>query len=113
MALLNERKELVQPMEWSGRTNDMKPEKLAGLEDVYTGGRQEKPMDARVEAALTRRDEYGRVMTPKEAFRQLCYKYAIVDPGPPGYSQQNCSMSWRLHDVGDPPDQAWDKVGKV
>lgn len=61
-------------MQWAGRTNDMRPEKLMGLEDVYTGGRQQRDIDARVEAALTRRDEFGRVLTPKESFRQLCYK---------------------------------------
>lgn len=77
LALLNDRKELAQPVQWAGRTNDMRPEKLMGLEDVYTGGRQERPLDARVEAALTRRDEFGRVLTPKESFRQLCYKYVL------------------------------------
>jgi hypothetical protein len=29
---------------------------------------------ANVEVALTRKDEFGRIMTPKEAFRQLCYR---------------------------------------
>eukprot|EP00884_Botryococcus_braunii_P021222 jgi/Botrbrau1/7784/Bobra.0159s0212.1 len=58
----------------------MRPEKLMGLADVYTGGRQERPMDARVEAALTRRDEFGRVLTPKESFRQLCYKFHGKEP---------------------------------
>lgn len=45
-----------------------------GLEDVYTGGRQEDRLALDVEVALTRKDEYGRVLTPKEAFRQLCYR---------------------------------------
>jgi U4/U6.U5 tri-snRNP-associated protein 1 len=27
-----------------------------------------------VEAALTAKDEFGRVMTPKERFRNLCYE---------------------------------------
>lgn len=26
------------------------------------------------QVALTRKDEYGRILTPKEAFRQLCYR---------------------------------------
>ena len=45
-----------------------------GLEDVYTGGRQEDRLALDVEVALTRKDEYGRILTPKEAFRQLCYR---------------------------------------
>lgn len=45
-----------------------------GLEEVYTGGRQEDKLALDVEVALTRKDEYGRILTPKEAFRQLCYR---------------------------------------
>jgi U4/U6.U5 tri-snRNP-associated protein 1 len=45
-----------------------------GLDEVYTGGRQEDQVALDVEVALTRKDEYGRVLTPKEAFRQLCYR---------------------------------------
>lgn len=32
----------------------------------------------RVEDALTRRDEFGRVMTPKQAFREVCYRQETV-----------------------------------
>ena len=42
---------------------------------VYTGGKHTDRIAADIETALTRRDEFGRVMTPKEAFRALCYKY--------------------------------------
>ena len=52
----------------------MRSDKIALLSDVYKGGRHDSTMDAHIEAALTRRDEFGRVMTPKEAFRALCYK---------------------------------------
>ena len=75
LALLKERGELNAPIEWAGRTNDMRSDKLAQLADVYTGGRHDEQMHANIEAALTRRDEFGRDMTPKEAFRELCYKY--------------------------------------
>lgn len=74
LSLLKERGELSAPVEWAGRTNDMRSDKIAQLADVYTGGRHSTEMDAHIEAALTRRDEFGRVMTPKEAFRALCYK---------------------------------------
>ena len=50
---------------------------IQGLEDVYTGGRQQDRLALGVEVALTRKDEYGRILTPKEAFRQLCYKCVV------------------------------------
>ena len=52
----------------------MKPVKLVGLEDVYTGGRHTEQMAADIEVALARRDQWGRIMTPKEAFRSLSYR---------------------------------------
>lgn len=74
LALLKERGELQEKVVWGGRTNDMKKSKLVGLEDVYTGGAQEDEMARRIEIALTRTDEFGRVMTVKEAFRDQCHK---------------------------------------
>jgi U4/U6.U5 tri-snRNP-associated protein 1 len=59
---------------WGGRTNDKKPVALIGLQDVYTGGAHEEATAQRIEVALTQRDEFGRIMTPKERFRQLCYE---------------------------------------
>lgn len=74
MGLLRERGELQQGPEWAGRTNDMKGNKLQGLEDVYKGGNHEDRISAHIEQALTQRDEFGRIMTPKERFRDLCHK---------------------------------------
>ena len=48
------------------------------LRDVYTGGRQESAVAANIERALTQRDEFGRIMTPKERFRVLNYGCAPV-----------------------------------
>jgi hypothetical protein len=31
-------------------------------------------MAQRIETALTQRDEFGRVMTPKERFRVMCHQ---------------------------------------
>jgi hypothetical protein len=31
-------------------------------------------MQQRIETALTQRDEFGRVMTPKERFRVMCHQ---------------------------------------
>lgn len=53
---------------------------LIGLEDVYTGGSQEDRLARSIEAALTQRDEFGRVMTPKERFRTLCHQFHGIAP---------------------------------
>lgn len=50
-------------------------QRLQGLQDVYTGGRSANDLENSVERALTRRDVHGRVLTPKQAFRDLCHKY--------------------------------------
>lgn len=74
LGLLKERGELNQRMQWAGRTNDMKPVMLQGLEEVYQSGGHADQIANRVEMALTRRDEYGRVLTPKQAFREVSYR---------------------------------------
>ena len=74
MALLKETGALKAKVSWGGRTNDRKPVALIGLEDVYTGGSAEDSQAQRIEAALTQRDEFGRIMTPKDRFRHLCYE---------------------------------------
>ena len=76
--LLKDRGELTQRMQWAGRTNDMKPVMLQGLEDVYQSGAHSDEIANRVELALTRRDEYGRVLTPKQAFREVSYRCVCV-----------------------------------
>ena len=43
---------------------------------LLAGGRQDNHHAAAIERALTQRDEFGNIMTPKERFRNLCYKYA-------------------------------------
>ena len=45
------------------------------VEDVFTGGRAEDRIANSIENALRRTDEFGRQMTPKEAYRELNYKY--------------------------------------
>ena len=65
-------------MQWAGRTNDInEAQRLRNegqLTDVYTGGRQDNFHAAAIERALTQRDEFGNIMTPKERFRNLCYR---------------------------------------
>eukprot|EP00983_Pelagomonas_calceolata_P118215 1160484-Pelagomonas_calceolata.AAC.3 len=65
---------------WKLRTHLMKPGLEAahspgeGLGDVYRGGAHEDRLARSIEMALTTKDEFGQVMTPKERFRQLCYE---------------------------------------
>jgi U4/U6.U5 tri-snRNP-associated protein 1 len=84
LAFLKDRGELGRPVEWAGRTNDSRDAyftaAMGGYKDVYTGGRTEDQVALGVEVALTRRDEYGRVLTPKEAFRQLCHRFHGIAP---------------------------------
>jgi len=72
--LIKEKGILKDKVQWAGRTNDKKPVALIGLGDVYTGGSHEDAMQQRIETALTQRDEFGRVMTPKERFRVMCHQ---------------------------------------
>ena len=41
---------------------------------MYTGGMNESRVAKSVEAALTVRDKYGRVLTPKQRFREMCHQ---------------------------------------
>lgn len=76
LQLLKQRGELNQnqAVVWSGRNNDMKASSLKVVEDVFTGGRAEDRIANSIENALRRTDEFGRQMTPKEAYRELNYK---------------------------------------
>ncbi|KAF0934640.1 hypothetical protein E2562_026133 [Oryza meyeriana var. granulata] len=69
LKFLKERGTLNEGTDWGGRTTDKKKSKLAGIEDG--------PKDIRIE----RIDEFGRVMTPKEAFRDLSHKFHGKAPG--------------------------------
>ncbi|TVU14820.1 hypothetical protein EJB05_38313 [Eragrostis curvula] len=69
LKILKERGSLNEGTNWGGRTTDKKKSKLVGIEDG--------PKDIRIE----RLDEFGRVMTPKEAFRDLSHKFHGKGPG--------------------------------
>ncbi|KQK02064.1 SART-1 family protein DOT2 [Brachypodium distachyon] len=69
LKFLQERGTLNEGTNWGGRTTDKKKSKLIGIEDG--------PKEIRIE----RMDEFGRVMTPKEAFRDLSHKFHGKGPG--------------------------------
>ncbi|GFY80530.1 SART-1 family [Actinidia rufa] len=69
--LLKERGTLKETVEWGGRNMDKKKSKLVG---IYEN-------DAQKEIRIERTDEYGRILTPKEAFRLLSHKFHGKGPG--------------------------------
>eukprot|EP00252_Welwitschia_mirabilis_P011776 TRINITY_DN261_c0_g1_i1.p1 TRINITY_DN261_c0_g1~~TRINITY_DN261_c0_g1_i1.p1 ORF type:complete len:1135 (+),score=425.73 TRINITY_DN261_c0_g1_i1:3053-6457(+) len=71
LQLLKERGSLNETVEWGGRNMDKKKSKLAGIRD------NEGPK----EIHLDRLDEFGRIMTPKEAFRKLSHIFHGKGPG--------------------------------
>lgn len=74
LSLLKERGVLKETVDWGGRNMDKKKSKLVGIVN-----QQEKFRDR--EIILDRLDEFGRTMTPKEAFRKLSHKFHGKGPG--------------------------------
>ncbi|KAL8492745.1 hypothetical protein ACS0TY_024082 [Phlomoides rotata] len=71
LKLLKDRGTLKETIEWGGRNMDKKKSKLVGI----VGGDEAK------EIRIERTDEYGRILTPKEAFRLLSHKFHGKGPG--------------------------------
>ncbi|KAL1213043.1 SART-1 family protein DOT2 [Cardamine amara subsp. amara] len=78
LKLLKDRGTLKEKVEWGGRNMDKKKSKLVGIVDD-DGGKESKERfkDIRIE----RTDEFGRTLTPKEAFRLLSHKFHGKGPG--------------------------------
>ncbi|ESQ41673.1 hypothetical protein EUTSA_v10012684mg [Eutrema salsugineum] len=75
LKLLKDRGTLKEQVEWGGRNMDKKKSKLVGIVDDEGG--KERFKDIRIE----RTDEFGRTLTPKEAFRLLSHKFHGKGPG--------------------------------
>lgn len=71
LKLLKERGSLKESIEWGGRNMDKKKSKLVGIVDD----------DGQKEIRIERTDEYGRILTPKEAFRLISHKFHGKGPG--------------------------------
>ncbi|KAF9625788.1 hypothetical protein IFM89_027120 [Coptis chinensis] len=71
LKLLQERGTLKETVEWGGRNMDKKKSKLVGIHES----------DGPKEINIERLDEFGRVMTPKEAFRLISHKFHGKGPG--------------------------------
>ncbi|XWS10826.1 hypothetical protein CRYUN_Cryun38cG0031400 [Craigia yunnanensis] len=75
LKLLKDRGTLKESIEWGGRNMDKKKSKLVGI--VNDNRQNDRFKDIRIE----RTDEFGRIMTPKEAFRTLSHKFHGKGPG--------------------------------
>ncbi|KAK3004743.1 hypothetical protein RJ639_019017 [Escallonia herrerae] len=71
LKLLKDRGTFKETVEWGGRNMDKKKSKLVGIYES----------DGKKEIHIERTDEYGRILTPKEAFRQLSHKFHGKGPG--------------------------------
>ncbi|KAG8376347.1 hypothetical protein BUALT_Bualt09G0053700 [Buddleja alternifolia] len=71
LRLLKDRGTLKETVEWGGRNMDKKKSKLVG---IYEN-------DGKKEIRIERTDEFGRILTPKEAFRQISHKFHGKAPG--------------------------------
>ena len=81
LALLKDTGKLNELEMWDGRTNDKKPLALhararGGGDSLGRAGEGQK-----FDFNLDKFDEFGRKMTPKEAFRDLCHKFHGIEPG--------------------------------
>ncbi|KAG5001008.1 hypothetical protein JHK87_022080 [Glycine soja] len=76
LKLLKERGTLKESIEWGGRNMDKKKSKLVGIVDD-----EEKEAQKTREIRIERTDEFGRILTPKEAFRMISHKFHGKGPG--------------------------------
>ncbi|XP_021771028.1 SART-1 family protein DOT2-like [Chenopodium quinoa] len=88
LKMLKERGTLKETIEWGGRNMDKKKSKLVGIHEEE--GPKQIRMDKKKgklvdevpkEINLERLDEFGRVLTPKQAFRLLSHKFHGKGPG--------------------------------
>ncbi|KAM4077765.1 hypothetical protein ACJW30_12G165000 [Castanea mollissima] len=83
LKLLKERGSLKESIEWGGRNMDKKKSKLVGIvgDDESKEPRSSSLIDYRKEIRIERTDEFGRIMTLKEAFRLISHKFHGNGPG--------------------------------
>lgn len=83
LALLKEKAQLddAQNTRWSGRANDMK-DRFDKQHVIEANAMEEKAVDGyKFGFKLDKFDEFGRKLTPKEAFRELCHRFHGIEPG--------------------------------
>ena len=101
---------------WDGRTNDKKTLALSRVkeaEELAMGDFDGHKFDFK----LDKYDEFGRKMTPKEAFRDLCHRFHGIEPSRTkkdkrlkAYEQE---IKAKKMSEGDTPLKSMDKVKAV
>ncbi|KAG2721801.1 hypothetical protein I3760_02G098100 [Carya illinoinensis] len=83
LKLLKDRGTLKESIDWGGRNMDKKKSKLVGIvdDDEAKDTRSSTLVDYKKEIRIERTDEFGRIMTPKEAFRMISHKFHGKGPG--------------------------------
>ncbi|KAM3731482.1 hypothetical protein ACB098_12G166500 [Castanea mollissima] len=83
LKLLKERGTLKESIEWGGRNMDKTKSKLVGIvgDDESKEPCSSSLIDYRYEIRIERTDEFGRIMTSKEAFRLISHKFHGKGPG--------------------------------
>ncbi|OMO92623.1 SART-1 protein [Corchorus olitorius] len=84
LKLLKDRGTLKETIEWGGRNMDKKKSKLVGIVDDNRENdrfKDNRENDRFKDIRIERTDEFGRIMTPKEAFRNLSHKFHGKGPG--------------------------------
>lgn len=107
LQLLKERGALKESVEWGGRNMDKKKSKLVGVRDT----------DGPKEIQLDRLDEFGRIMTPKEAFRKLSHKFHGKGPGKmkqeKRMKQYQEELKLKQMNTGDTPLMSMEKMRDI
>jgi len=83
LALLKEKAQLgdAQNTRWSGRANDMK-DRFDKANVLEAHAVNDDTVDGyKFGFKLDKFDEFGRKLTPKEAFRELCHRFHGIEPG--------------------------------
>merc|ERR1719191_2310306 len=73
--MLRERGLVNLGIDWAGRNNDKRLTPHHALVKHALFSDENNGQVQRIETALRRTDDYGRVLTAKEAFRELCYHF--------------------------------------
>ncbi|CAN0878932.1 SART-1 family protein DOT2 [Linum grandiflorum] len=85
LKLLHKQGTLKESINWGGRNMDKKKSKLVGIVETDDGKKKEKnkdkDMDRFKDIRIERTDEFGRTMTPKEAFRIISHRFHGKGPG--------------------------------
>ncbi|KAG9134699.1 hypothetical protein Leryth_001023 [Lithospermum erythrorhizon] len=107
LKLLKDRGSLKETVEWGGRNTDKLKSKLVGIHE--NEGKKELNID--------RLDEFGRILTPKEAFRLLSHKFHGKEPGK---MKQEKQMNQYLKELkvkqmknADTPSQSVEKMREI